>query len=186
MPLIVGLGNIGDAYEGTRHNVGFTVVDRMAKTLSAGMEGTDGPFILGVGRFKGIKTILIKPATYMNNSGQAVLKACRMFDFLPGDILVCYDDINLPTGKIRLRKEGSAGGHNGIQSIIDHLKTEHFPRLRFGIGNDFERGRQSDYVLSPFDTTQHEAVEEGLNKSHDAILCFLREGIVRAMNEFNS
>lgn len=186
MPLVVGLGNIGDAYEDTRHNIGFSVVDRLAVTLSAGMERTDGPFILGVGRFKGIKTILIKPTTYMNHSGKAVLKACRMFDFLPGDILVVHDDINLPPGKIRLKKEGSAGGHNGIQSIIDYLKTDNFPRMRFGVGNDFEKGRQSEYVLSSFDDEQKKAVEEGVEKAHDAALCYIREGIVRTMNEFNS
>ncbi len=185
MPLIVGLGNIGDAYEGTRHNIGFTVADRLAETLSAGMEPTDGPYILGVGRFKGVKTILIKPTTLMNNSGKAVLKACRKFHFLPADILVCYDDINLPAGKIRLRKEGGAGGHNGIQSIIDHLKTENFPRLRFGIGNYFDRGKQSDYVLSPFDKQEYEEVNQGIESAHDACLTFIREGIVRAMNAHN-
>ncbi|MDI6402608.1 aminoacyl-tRNA hydrolase, partial [Balneolaceae bacterium ANBcel3] len=101
------------------------------------------------------------------------------------DILVCYDDLNLPTGKIRLRPDGRAAGHNGIQSIIDHLKTENFPRLRFGIGNDFNRGQQSDYVLSPFNDNEEEAVEQGLQHAHDAVLCYLREGIRRAMNDFN-
>ncbi|MDG5767894.1 aminoacyl-tRNA hydrolase [Balneolales bacterium ANBcel1] len=185
MPLIVGLGNIGDAYEGTRHNIGFSIIDRLAGTLSAGMEPTDGPFILGVGRFKGVKTILIKPTTLMNNSGLAVLRACRMYHYLPSDILVCYDDINLPTGKIRLRPEGGAGGHNGIQSIIDHLKTESFPRLRFGIGNEFDRGQQSEYVLSRFTEEQASPVAEGVEKAHDACLTFIREGIVHAMNAYN-
>lgn len=185
MPLIVGLGNTGDAYMGTRHNIGFSVIDRIANTLSAGMEKADDPFILGVGRFKGVKTILIKPTTLMNNSGQAVLKACRIFHYLPGDILVCHDDIHLPTGRIRLRKKGSAGGHNGIQSIIDQMQTDIFPRLRFGIGSEFQRGRQSDYVLSPFEDQELAAVNEGLDKAHDAILTFIREGIVRTMNNFN-
>ncbi len=185
MPLIVGLGNVGDAYKDTRHNIGFTIVDRLAKTLSAGMEPTDGPYILGVGRFKGVKTILIQPTTLMNNSGKAVLKACQMFHYLPSDILVCYDDINLPTGKIRLRPEGGAGGHNGIQSIIDHLKTENFPRMRFGIGDNFERGRQSDYVLSPFNDDEKPVVNEGVENAHNACLTFIREGIVQAMNFHN-
>lgn len=185
MPLIVGLGNIGEKYTGTRHNIGFSIVDRLAGTLSASMEKADDPYILGVGRFKGVKTILIQPTTLMNNSGKAVLRACRMFRYLPGDILVCYDDVNLPTGKIRLRPEGSAGGHNGIQSIIDHLGTRHFPRMRFGIGNNYSRGRQSEYVLSPFDDEEMPDVEEGLKKSEEAALCFIREGIVIAMNHFN-
>ncbi|MEX0680083.1 MAG: aminoacyl-tRNA hydrolase [Balneolales bacterium] len=185
MPLIVGLGNLGEAYQKTRHNIGFTIVDRLAQSLSAGMEKADEPYILGIGRFKGVKTVLIKPTTYMNNSGKAVLKACRMFHYLPSDILVCYDDINLPTGKIRLRKEGSAGGHNGMQSIVDHLGTHHFPRLRFGIDNQYQRGQQSDYVLSPFDEDEFPVVEEGLKTAHDAVLVFIREGIDRAMNACN-
>lgn len=185
MPLIVGLGNIGEAYRNTRHNIGFTIVDRLSGHLSAVIEESEEPYLLGVGRFKGSKTILIQPATYMNNSGKAVLRACRMFHCLPSDILVCYDDINLPTGKIRLRKEGSAGGHNGIQSIIDHLGTDQFPRLRFGIDKNYSRGKQSEYVLSPFDADEQDLVENGLKKAQEASLCFIREGIVSAMNNYN-
>lgn len=185
MPLIVGLGNPGDEYAGTRHNIGFEVIDRLAQTLSASMEPEGGSMIAGVGRFKGVKTILLKPVTFMNLSGKAVLKACQKFHYLPTDILVCHDDIHLPAGKIRLRVEGGAGGHNGVQSIIDHLKTERFPRIRFGVGNDFSTGQQSDYVLSAFDESQKEAVEEGLVKAHDAALCYIREGVVQAMNQFN-
>jgi len=185
MPLIVGLGNIGEKYRGTRHNIGFTIIDRLAGILSAGMEKADDPFILGVGRFKGTKTILIQPTTYMNNSGKAVLKACRFFHYLPSDILVCHDDVNLPAGKIRLRKEGSPGGHNGIQNIIDHLGTNRFPRLRFGIGNNYPRGDQSDYVLSPFEEEEIPLIDEGLKKAEEAVLCFIREGIVSAMNNYN-
>ena len=185
MPLIVGLGNIGEKYRDTRHNIGFTITDRLAGTLSASMEEADHPYILGVGRFKGTKTILIQPTTYMNNSGKAVLKACRFFHYLPSDILVCYDDVNLPAGKIRLRKEGSSGGHNGIQNIIDHLGTNRFPRLRFGIGNNYPRGGQSDYVLSPFDKEEMPLIDEGLKIAEEAILCFIREGIVSAMNNYN-
>ncbi len=185
MPLIVGLGNIGEKYRDTRHNIGFMIIDRLAGHISASMEQSDEPFTLGVGRFKGTKTILIQPATYMNNSGKAVLRACRLFRYLPSDILVCYDDVNLPTGKIRLRKDGSAGGHNGIQSIIDHLGTDQFPRLRFGIDKNYSRGKQSDYVLSPFDSEELAIVEDGLKKAEESILCFIREGIVSAMNNYN-
>ncbi len=185
MPLIVGLGNIGDVYERTRHNIGFTIVDRLAKTLSANMEKADDPFISGLGRFKGSRVMLLKPTTFMNNSGKAVLKACRFFRYLPSDILVCSDDVNLPVGKIRLRKEGGSGGHNGIQDIIDHLGTSFFPRLRFGIGDRYERGQQSDYVLSRFEAAESESVEQGLIKAEDAVLCFIREGIDSAMNNFN-
>jgi peptidyl-tRNA hydrolase, PTH1 family len=185
MPLIVGLGNIGEDYRDTRHNIGFTIVDRLAGHLSASIEEAGEPYLLGVGRFKGTKTILIQPTTYMNNSGKAVLRACRMFHYLPADILVCYDDVNLPTGKIRLRKDGSAGGHNGIQSIIEHLGTDQFPRLRFGIDRNYARGRQSDYVLSPFSPEEQDLVGEGLKKAEEAVLCYIREGIVSAMNNYN-
>lgn len=185
MPLIVGLGNIGEEYRDTRHNIGFAVTDRLAHTLSADMEETDEPFLAGVGRFKGTRTMLIQPSTYMNKSGLAVLRACRVFRCLPGDILVCYDDVNLPTGKIRLRKDGSAGGHNGLQSVIDYLGTNRFPRMRFGIGNEYSRGRQSDYVLSPFGQEELPLVDEGLKKAEEAVLYFIREGIERAMNNYN-
>ncbi len=185
MPLVVGLGNIGEEYQGTRHNIGFTIVERITGILSASMEKADDPFIIGVGRFKGTRTILIQPTTFMNNSGKAVLKACRMFHYLPSDILVCHDDVNLPVGKIRLRKEGRSGGHNGIQSIIDHLGTHRFPRLRFGIGNNYQRGGQSDYVLSPFDGEELPVVNDGLKTAEAAVFCYIREGIVIAMNQFN-
>lgn len=185
MPLIVGLGNIGEKYADTRHNIGFAIVDQLAGALSASMEEADEPFLIGVGRFKGVKTILIQPTTWMNNSGKAVLKACRMFHYLPSDILVCYDDVNLATGKIRLRKEGSAGGHNGVQSIIDHLGTRQFPRLRFGISNNYPRGKQSDYVLSPFDDEEVPVIRESINDAVEAALCFIREGITQTMNKFN-
>lgn len=186
MPLIVGLGNPGDKHILNRHNIGFMIVDRLAKALPAHMEQTPGdPFIIGTGRFKGIETTLIKPVNYMNNSGKAVLKACRMLNLLPGDILVCCDDIHLPVGQIRLRKEGGAGGHNGIQSIIDFLNTTHFPRLRFGIGDNFQQGKQSDYVLSPFDEEELPIINEGLQKAREAIFLFLRKGIYHAMNEYN-
>lgn len=185
MPLIAGLGNIGDKYQGTRHNIGFTLVDRLAGTLSATMENDHDVYVLGIGRFKGIKTLLIKPTTWMNNSGKAVLKACRKFHYLPNDILVCCDDIHLPVGKVRLRSQGGAGGHNGIQSVIDHLGTDQFPRLRFGIGSDFEPGQQSEYVLSVFNKDEKSMVDNGLSVAEEAVLCFLREGIASAMNNHN-
>ena len=121
----------------------------------------------------------------MNNSGKAVSKALAMTGNSPADCIICYDDIHLETGRIKLKPSGSAGGHNGVTDIIDRLQTRDFPRLRIGIGNDFNRGRQSEYVLSPFSSTQREQMVETLEVASDAILTFLRGGIEAAMNQFN-
>lgn len=185
MPLIVGLGNIGAEYENTRHNVGFKVIDALAKTLSVKLGPGRGPFHVAEGRHRGRKMILMTPDTYMNRSGLAVNKALNYYHLNPEDCLVCYDDINLPLGKIRLRKKGSAGGHNGIADIIEKLGTQNFPRLRMGIGNNFTRGHLVDYVLSPFKKHEWDTVEESIQDAHDAVLCYVREGINKAMNSYN-
>lgn len=185
MPLIVGLGNIGSEYAGTRHNVGFDVIDKLADTLSVTLGPGKGPFNVAEGRHRGRKVVLLKPTTYMNRSGKAVKKALHQFNMTMGECLICYDDLNLPLGTIRLRPQGSAGGHNGIGDIIDALGSRDFPRLRVGIGNDFPRGRQVDYVLSRFEADEMETLDEMLDRAHDAALCFVREGIVQAMNKYN-
>lgn len=185
MSLIVGLGNIGEKYEGTRHNIGFEIVDALAETLSITFGPGDGPFVVAEGRHRGRNVVLIKPTTYMNKSGMAVKKALSKYKADQQDCLVIYDDLNLDVGDIRLRASGSAGGHNGIQNIIDQLGNRDFPRLRFGIGNDFPRGRQVDFVLSPFSNSDQPYLEEGIQKAHDAALYFVREGINKTMNNFN-
>jgi len=185
MPLIVGLGNIGQEYMGTRHNIGFDIVYHVADTLSASFKPGGGPFLSGEGRFKGHRVILLTPTTYMNNSGLAVSKALKFFDIPLSECLVCTDDINLPPGKIRIRPSGRAGGHNGLSDIIDRLGTDQFARLRFGVGNSFARGRQADYVLSPFDPEEQEDIATGIDKAHDAVLNFVREGITTTMNRYN-
>lgn len=185
MPLIVGLGNIGEEYMGTRHNVGFDIIYHIADTLSVNLKPGGGPFFSAEARHKGRRVILLTPTTYMNNSGLAVSKALKYFDIPLSECLVCTDDLNLPSGKVRLKPSGSAGGHNGLTSIIEEIGSDQFPRLRFGIGNDYPKGRQADYVLSPFDDSEQEAIAEGIDKAHDAALCFVREGIVPCMNKFN-
>ncbi|MEX2632899.1 MAG: aminoacyl-tRNA hydrolase [Balneolales bacterium] len=186
MPLIVGLGNIGEEYIGSRHNIGFDIIYRLADTLKVQLISGKGPFLYAQGQHRGKKTILLAPTTYMNNSGQAVIRACRLFDIAPQDTFICYDDINLPSGKIRIRKSGSHGGHNGLKDVIEKLDTNEIPRLRFGIGKDFKPGQQSDYVLSPFPPEERDMIEESLSKAHDAALCFIREGITITMNKHNS
>lgn len=185
MSLIVGLGNIGQEYEGTRHNIGFEIVDAIAETLSTTFRPGNGPFVVAEGRHRGRKVVLIKPTTYMNKSGVAVRKALSEYKTDKQDCLIVYDDLNLDVGDVRLRPQGSAGGHNGIANIIELLGTREFPRLRFGIGNDFPKGRQVDFVLSPFNNSDQKYLEEGIQKAHDACLHFVREGIAKTMNNFN-
>ncbi len=185
MPLIVGLGNIGQEYDGTRHNIGFEIVDAIAETLSTTFGPGNGPFVVAERRHRGRNVVLIKPTTYMNKSGVAVRKALSEYKTDIRDCLIVYDDLNLDVGDVRLKSQGSAGGHNGISSIIDLLGTREFPRLRFGIGNDFPRGRQVDFVLSPFNNSDQKYLEEGIQNAHDASLYFAREGINKTMNNFN-
>jgi len=186
MSLIVGLGNIGSRFEGTRHNIGFELADKLARELSVSFRTDSGPFLIAEGSVKGKPVHIIKPTTLMNLSGRAVSSALALTGNRLEDCMVCYDDINLPPGKIRLRPSGSAGGHNGIQNIIDRMQTREFPRLRIGIGNDFAKGRQSDYVLSPFSGDQREAIEGALEDSIEALFTFLRAGIDMAMNHHNT
>jgi PTH1 family peptidyl-tRNA hydrolase len=185
MALIVGLGNIGAEYSGTRHNVGFELVDKMARELSVEFSTAGGSFLIAEGSFKGQPVHLIKPTTYMNRSGRAVSSALAITGNALSDCLVCYDDINLPPGKIRLRSSGSAGGHNGIQDIIDRMQSREFPRLRIGVGDDFRRGRQADYVLSQFSGEQRPHIDDALDESVEALFTFMRAGIEQAMNDHN-
>jgi PTH1 family peptidyl-tRNA hydrolase len=184
MSIIVGLGNVGQEYEGTRHNIGFEVVDEIAKTLSVEFEPGGGPFVLAEGRHKGRKVILVKPTNFMNRSGTAVKKVLNKFHTEKTDCLVVYDDLNLPLGVTRMKPNGSDGGHNGIADINEKIGRD-YPRLRVGIGNNFERGSQVDYVLSPFEKDEMEEVRASIQKAHDAALAFVNIGIERAMNFFN-
>lgn len=185
MALIVGLGNPGLEYKGTRHNVGFELIDKLSEKLTITLQPGNGLFFLGEGQFKGRKVSLIKPVTFMNKSGKAVSSALALTGNTPAECLICYDDIHLETGRIKIKPSGSAGGHNGIIDIIDRLQTPDFPRLRIGIGNDFKRGRQSEYVLSPFTSSQRKQIDETLEVASEAILTFLRGGTEAAMNQFN-
>jgi len=185
MSLIAGLGNIGAEYENTRHNIGFELANKLARKLSVEFKAGGGPFLMAEGSFKSRPVYIIKPTTLMNLSGRAVSSALAQTDSRLEDCLVCYDDISLPPGKIRLRPSGSAGGHNGIQSIIDRMQSRNFPRLRIGIGDDFSRGRQSEYVLGQFSNEQRLLIDEALENALDAVFTFLRGGMDLAMNYHN-
>lgn len=184
--LLVGLGNPGEEYRATRHNVGFAVADRLAAKL--GVEPSyDGSSkaLVGRGSFRGCQVLLAKPLTYMNRSGRSVRHLLQTHGLALEDVLIVYDDLNLPVGRIRLRGKGSAGGHNGVQSIIDVLGSDAFPRLRVGIGDDYRRGNQVEYVLSPFSSEQTPRIQKAIDRSRDAALCYVTEGLSEAMNRYN-
>ena len=182
--LIVGLGNPGDEYAGTRHNVGFMMVDALAERLRIDLE-RDGQARVGWGRHKGYPVGLAKPLTYMNRSGDAVAPLVREHDLDASEVLVIVDDVHLPPGKLRMRPNGSSGGHNGVEHVTERLGTDAFPRLRIGIGDDYGRGQQADYVLSPFSAQQQPVIEDALISASNAVLTYVRDGVDAAMNRFN-
>lgn len=185
MFLIVGLGNIGKEYINTRHNVGFEVVEEISNKFSLQWKPGKSDYYYSVFSYQSNDVILMKPTTYMNNSGIAILDAINYYQISLTHLLVICDDYNLPLGKIRLRPKGSDGGHNGLSSVIYHLMTEDFPRLRIGIGNDFKKGELSNYVLSCFKDEERIIINESIKKSSDAVLSFITEGIQKTMTLFN-
>lgn len=182
--LIVGLGNIGPEYELTRHNIGFLILDRMADIHNVTFEQGRHAFLSEV-RYKGRTIYLIKPTTYMNLSGKAVNFWLQELKIKKENLLVLTDDIALPFGKIRIRKKGSAGGHNGLKNIEDLTGGQNYNRLRFGVGDNFSKGKQVDYVLSPFSKKEFEELPLYMDKSIEAILAFSTIGIDRTMSQYN-
>jgi len=183
--LIAGLGNFDIEYQNTRHNIGFDVVDLVAKEKDAVF--TSKRYAdLAEFKFKGKVFMLIKPTTYMNLSGKAVKYWLDKADLPYENLLVITDDLNLPLGKIRIRKNGSDGGHNGLKSIQELLNSNLYPRMRLGIGNEFGRGRQVDFVLGQWEAEEKKLVDETVKKAADAVMSFVLEGVDRAMNKFNS
>ena len=183
--LIVGLGNMGSDYDGTRHNIGFDVVDQICKSLE-GSWRLDTHGDLAEVKYKGRTLILLKPNTYMNLSGKAVRYWLQKETIDLKNLLVIVDDIALPLGKLRLKSSGSDGGHNGLNHIIMTLGTEDFARLRVGVGNDFARGTQVDYVLGRWTKEEEKMMLERIPVAVDAILSFVLEGVNTAMNRFNN
>jgi len=184
--LIVGLGNPGKKYAGNRHNVGYHCLDRLAEVHHLAFDGKRDKAELALGRIAGRRAILAKPQTYVNESGQAVGAIARFFKVEPGDVWVLYDDLDLPQGTIRLRPRGSSGGHRGIESIIEHLGTREFPRLRVGIGRPPGKMEPKAYVLQDFDAPERERMEEVYERVVAAVETAIREGIKEAMNRFNA
>lgn len=182
--LIVGLGNIGPEYEETRHNIGFKVLDFLSEkqdfTFKNAKLGAVGTFT-----YKGRSVTCIKPATYMNLSGKAVRYWMQKEKVIPKNVLVITDDINLPFGTLRLRTQGSDGGHNGLKDIQHVLQTTTYNRFRFGVGAEFSKGKQVGYVLGTWNAAEEAALPERLEKAIDLIRSFVFSGVTHTMNRFN-
>ena len=185
MKLIAGLGNPTPQYEGTRHNVGFEVLDRMAEQYRIPLDTAKHKGFYGKGRVEGQQVILLKPMTYMNLSGESVAEAARYFKIAPEDVIVVYDDINLDVGRLRIRPKGSAGGHNGMKNIIAHLGTDVFPRIRVGVGMKPPKMDLAAYVLSRFSAEEQAVMEAAYDRACQAAVLLLQGQMEQAMNTYN-
>lgn len=183
--LIVGLGNPGAKYANTRHNVGFEVVFELADEFNVDFVQDRSEAYVGEGTYRSYQIILATPTTYMNRSGRSVAGLLERYDISRRKLLVIYDDLNLKLGAVRLRPSGSAGGHNGIQDVINRLGTDEIARLRIGIGGDYPPGQQVDYVLSPFTPEQRSVIDETVTTAAEACKTFVTDGLQPAMSRFN-
>jgi PTH1 family peptidyl-tRNA hydrolase len=183
--LVVGLGNPGAEYKYTRHNIGFLTADRLAEKLKTAFK-TERYGDVAIGRYRGKRFTIVKPNTYMNLSGKAVRYWLEKEKISIENLMVITDDVNLDFGVLRIRPKGSDGGHNGLKSIQELLNTNQYPRLRFGVGKDYPRGAQADYVLGKWTDEQMKQLPEIVEKASDAIVAFAQEGLQRTMNKFNT
>ncbi len=184
--LLVCLGNPGDKYENTRHNVGFMVADEVAQRQNAPIQKLKFKALTNVLTISGEKVLVMKPVTYMNLSGEAVRQAVDFYKIPADHVLVVSDDTALAVGRLRIRAKGSAGGHNGLKNIIQQLGTDQFPRIRVGVGEkphpDYD---MADWVLGKFQGEDKKAIEAAVSRAADAVACILKEGVDRGMNRFN-
>ncbi|MCI8724815.1 MAG: aminoacyl-tRNA hydrolase [Hungatella sp.] len=185
MYIIVGLGNPGEKYVHTRHNVGFEVIDILADRIGIHVDEKKHKGLCGRGVLEGQKVVLVKPQTFMNLSGESVRAVADFYKVAADEIIVVYDDISLEPGRLRVRGKGSAGGHNGIKNIIAHLGTQEFPRVKVGIGEKPKGMDLADYVLSHFGRGEWEQMEEAFKEAADAVAVMISQGTEAAMNRFN-
>ena len=184
--LIVGLGNPGREYEKTRHNCGFRAIDVLAQKLGCKVDKLKFQGLYGQVNFGGGKLYLLKPQTYMNLSGRSVLQLSAYFNIPPQRIIVLFDDISLEPGRLRIRADGSAGGHNGIKSIIQELGSQAFPRVKIGVGAKAHPEQDlADWVLSTFSASEEKALASALERAADAALCIIEKGVPEAANRYN-
>lgn len=185
MKLIVGLGNPGPKYAATRHNVGFRVLDRLAERFGDGSVRDRFNGRMGEAAVAGERALLLWPQTFMNRSGESVQQAVEFYKLELAALLVVCDDFNLPLGKLRFRREGSAGGQNGLADVIERLGTDRFARLRVGIGPVPDRWDPADFVLSRFEAAELETIEDTIARAAEAVECWVAEGIETSMNRYN-
>ena len=185
MYIIAGLGNPTREYEKTRHNVGFEVIDVLADMLGTTVEEKKFKGCYGRGIIGGEKVLLLKPQTFMNLSGESIRAAADFYKVDPEHIIIIYDDISLDVGQLRIRKKGSAGGHNGIKNIIAHLGTQEFPRIKVGVGDKPKKMDLADYVLSRFSKEDRAAMEDAFKEAAKAVEVMITDGMDTAMNQFN-
>ncbi|MBE6925058.1 MAG: aminoacyl-tRNA hydrolase [Ruminococcaceae bacterium] len=184
--LIVGLGNPGREYEKTRHNAGFRAIDLLAEKLGCKIDRLKFQGLYCQTNYGGGKLFLLKPQTYMNLSGRSVLQLSAYFNIPPQNIIVLFDDISLPPGRLRIRSDGSAGGHNGIKSIIAEIGTQDFPRVKIGVGGKAHPDQDlADHVLSGFSASEEKALVSALERAADAALTVIDKGVPEAANRFN-
>ena len=184
--LVVGLGNPGGQYENTRHNAGFLTADELARRGRFAIQRLKFKALTAAVEISGQGVLMMKPTTFMNLSGEAVGEAARFYKIPPDHVLVISDDVSLPLGKLRIRTGGSAGGHNGLKSIIQHLGADQFPRVKVGVGEkphpDYD---MAEWVLGKFQGEDKKVMDEAVKRAADAVECYLRDGPQKAMNRFN-
>lgn len=185
MKIIAGLGNPGRKYETTKHNVGFMTLDVLADKLGIDVGREKFRALIGEGRIGSEKVILVKPQTYMNLSGESIREIMSYYKLPAEDLIVIYDDVDIPLGTLRIRSKGSAGTHNGMRSVVYQLQDDGFPRVRVGIGSDKE-GNLVNYVISGFSGDDREKMRDAITKAADATECIVTEGVSAAMNKFNT
>ncbi len=185
MKLVVGLGNPGERYVNTRHNLGFQVLDRLAARHDITVDTKKKKSMIGRLRIGNERVMLLKPQTFVNLSGEAVLYMASFLRIMPENIIVVCDDVNIPNGQIRIRKYGSSGGHNGIKSLIQFLKSDNFPRIRIGVGQPEDHIKLEEYVLGKFTPEEVDAMDAVIDTACDAIEMIVTGDTDKAMNEFN-
>ena len=185
MYIIVGLGNPTDKYQATRHNIGWDAITKVSDDYRISLDTKKHKAICGKGSIEGEKVVLAQPITYMNLSGESVRELMDFYKVTPSEIIIIYDDISLEVGQLRIRKKGSAGGHNGIKSIISHLGTDEFQRIKVGDGDKPKDWDLADYVLSRFHAAEQPTIREALKDTSDACKMIITAGIDAAMNQYN-
>ena len=185
MYIIAGLGNPTKTYEGTRHNIGFDMIDAIADKYNIGVTTKKHKALTGKGRIDGVPVILAKPQTYMNLSGESIRDIADFYKIPAENIIIIYDDISLEVGQLRIRKKGSAGGHNGIKNIIAHLGTQEFPRIKVGIGSKPEGWDLADYVLSKYSKAERECLRDAQQDVVGAAALMVHDDVDGAMNQYN-